>query len=86
MKKIVMYRTRACPFCVAAERLLRHKGAEFDEVYLDDHPDRRSFTAEILPGHRSVPLIVIDEEPIGGFDTLRELDMRGALDLALGVG
>lgn len=80
-----MYRTRSCPFCVAAERLLLHKGVTFDQVYLDDHPDRRSFTAGILPGHYSVPLVVIDEEPIGGFDTMQELESRGALDPALGV-
>lgn len=78
--KIVVYRTRSCPFCVAAETLLRSKGLEFEEVYLDDDPDRRGTTAKILPGHHTVPLVVIDSEPIGGFTELQALDARGGLD------
>lgn len=80
-----MYRTSGCPYCVAAERLLRAKNVEFDQVLLDDHPDRRGFTASILPGHYSVPLVVIDEKPVGGFDDLQALESRGALDEVIGV-
>lgn len=78
--RITVYRTAACPFCVAAEQLLEAKGVRFDQIYLDDHPDRRSFVAKILPGHRTVPLILIDGKAIGGFDQLRQLDSNGGLD------
>lgn len=78
--KVTMYRTRSCPFCVAAEDFLDARGVEFDQVYLDDHPDRRSFVASILPGHHTVPLIVIGDEPVGGYDSLRELDNQGLLE------
>ena len=78
--KITMYRTRGCPFCIAAEDLLEARGLVFDQVYLDDHPDRSAFTAAILPGHGTVPLIVLDDDPLGGFDRLRELDAQGELE------
>ncbi len=68
--KVTVYRTSTCPFCVAAERLLKTHGVEFEEVLLDDHPDRRGFTETIKPGHRSVPLVVIDDTPLGGLDDL----------------
>jgi len=86
MTNITMYRTRLCPFCTAAERLLGQKGVEFEQVWLDDHPDRRGFVASILPGHRTVPLVVVDGEPLGGYQELVELDERGELDARLGLG
>lgn len=83
--KITMYRTRGCPFCVGAEQMLRDKGVDFEQVYLDDHDDRRSFLSRIKPGHRTVPLLVVDGEAIGGFDDMRALDAQGELDRKLGV-
>lgn len=80
---ITVYRTQGCPFCVAAEQLLRGKGVEFEEVYLDSHPDRRGFVAEIKPGHTTVPLVVVGDQPLGGYDDLMALESRGALDAAL---
>lgn len=76
---VVVYRTRTCPFCTAAEDLLKARGIAFDEIHLDDSPDRRAATSAILPGHTTVPLILIDDEPIGGFDALRAMDRSGAL-------
>ena len=81
--KITMYRTRGCPFCVAAEDLLEARGVAFDQVYLDDHPDRRGFVANIKPGHRTVPLVVVGDAPVGGFDDLRALDAAGRLEAVL---
>lgn len=78
--KVTVYRTATCPFCIAAVDLLREHGVAFEEVALDSHPDRRAFTASIKPGHRTVPLIVIDGQPIGGFDDLAALAADGGLD------
>jgi len=76
---VVVYRTRSCPFCVGAEQLLRQRNVAFEEIYLDDHPDRRQATSAIKPGHYTVPLVVIEGEPLGGFDDLRAADARGEL-------
>ncbi len=78
--RITLYRTARCPFCIAAEELLEAKGVPFEQVYLDDHPDHRGFVEKILPGHRTVPLVLVDGEAIGGFDELRQLDSSGGLD------
>ncbi len=76
---VVVYRTRTCPFCIAAEDLLQARGIAFDEIHLDESPDRRAVTAAILPGHTTVPLVLIDDQPIGGYDALRALDRSGEL-------
>ncbi len=78
--KVTVYRTRYCPFCVAADRMLRKLGIDFEEVALDDHADRQGFTASILPGHYTVPLIVIDDAPIGGYQELMALESEGRLE------
>jgi glutaredoxin 3 len=76
---VTVYRTRSCPFCIMAETLLREQKIPFEEIFLDDHPNRRAFTSEILPGHYTVPLVVVGDLPIGGLDQLRELQSRGEL-------
>jgi glutaredoxin 3 len=78
--RVVVYRTRACPYCIAADDLLRQRGIDFDEIYLDDHPDRGALTSSILTGHRTVPLVVIDGQPIGGFRELSAMQESGGLD------
>jgi glutaredoxin 3 len=76
---VKMYRTRSCPFCIAAAEFLTARKIAFEEEFLDGHPDRRAFTAGILPGHHTVPLVVIGGRPIGGLDALQALDAQGRL-------
>lgn len=78
-----MYRIEQCPHCIAAETLLREQGVSFEQIYLDDHPDRRAFTAAIKPGHTTVPLVVVDGRPIGGRSDLEALQARGELKRVL---
>jgi glutaredoxin 3 len=82
MAKVVMYTTRYCPYCMRAKRLLRHKGAPFEEIDVgDDDALRDKMAAE--SGRRSVPQILINGRAIGGFDELHALDQRGELDVLL---
>jgi glutaredoxin 3 len=83
---IKMYRTRSCPFCVMAAQLLDGMGIEFEEISLDGHANRREFTNSILPGHYTVPLVMVGEQAIGGFDELRALQAAGTLAETLGQG
>ena len=78
-ERVVVYRTSRCPFCVAAEQLLDQHGIPIQQIYLDDHPDRRGFTSSILPGHRTVPLVLIDDQAIGGYQELQALAEAGGL-------
>lgn len=79
MPDITMYCTAICPYCIAAERLLRAKGvADILKVRVDLEPARRTEMTE-RTGRRTVPQIYIDAFHVGGFDDLSELDRAGRL-------
>jgi len=79
MKRIRIYTTRWCGFCVRAKTLLDSKGLPYEEVHLDDDPAFRQ-TVFDLTGGWTVPQILIDERPIGGYSELWRLDRDGRLD------
>jgi glutaredoxin 3 len=74
-----MYTTRWCGYCVRAKALLDGKGIPYDEVSLDDDPAFRQRLLD-LTGNWTVPQILIDGEPIGGYTELWRLDRDGGLD------
>jgi glutaredoxin 3 len=80
MPLVSMYCTAVCPYCVAAERLLKSKGVEnIDKIRIDLQPGRRMEMME-RTGRRTVPQIYIDGRHVGGFDDLAALDAAGGLD------
>ena len=79
MGNITLYTTRWCGYCVRAKALLDDKGVPYDEVALDDDPHFRRKLMD-LTGGWTVPQIVIDKEPIGGYAELWRLDRTGQLD------
>jgi glutaredoxin 3 len=79
MARITMYTTRRCGYCVRAKVLLDSKGIEYEEISLEGEPNFRERLAE-LTGGWTVPQIVIDDEPIGGFVELWQLEKSGRLD------
>lgn len=79
MQKITMYCTAVCPYCVAAERLLKSKGVEtIDKIRVDLEPQLREEMID-RTGRRTVPQIYIGETHVGGFDDLSALDKAGGL-------
>ena len=82
MPRIRMYTTRWCGYCVRAQALLDAKGLAYAEIALDGDPGFRKTLLE-LTGGRSVPQILIDDRPIGGYTELWRLDVTGALDETL---
>jgi glutaredoxin 3 len=82
VKKVVMYSTRVCPFCVMAKRLLQVKGVAIEEIRVDDDCGRREEMMRIT-GRRTVPQIFIGETHVGGSDDLHALDRAGKLDALL---
>jgi glutaredoxin 3 len=75
---VKVYSTSWCGSCVAAKRLLDARAIPYTEVNLDDDPAFRAKLIE-LTGRFTVPQIFIGDNPIGGFDQLRELDRSGRL-------
>ena len=74
-----MYTTAWCGFCARAKALLEAKGLPYDEVRVDDDPAFRALLLE-LTGGWTVPQILIDGRPIGGYSELRQLEREGRLD------
>ena len=80
--RIRMYTTQWCGYCVRAKALLDGKGIAYDEIALDDDPAFRERLRE-LTGGWTVPQILIDGNPIGGYTELWRLDRDGRLDALL---
>jgi glutaredoxin 3 len=74
-----MYSTRWCGYCVRAKALLESRGIAYEELSLDDDPAFRQ-TVFDRTGGWTVPQILIDGKPIGGYVELWRLDQAGALD------
>jgi glutaredoxin 3 len=78
MARIQMYTTRWCGYCVRAKALLQSRGLEYEEIQMDEDPAFRQKLFD-LTGGWTVPQILIDREPIGGYTELWRLDRDGSL-------
>ncbi|SEQ24797.1 glutaredoxin 3 [Solimonas aquatica] len=79
MKRVLMYTTQVCPYCVMAKRLLGSKGVAIEEVRVDQEPGLREEMMRITQ-RRTVPQIFIGETHVGGFEDLQALERAGKLD------
>jgi glutaredoxin 3 len=79
MARIRVYSTRWCGYCVRAKALLESRGIEYEEISLDSDPAFRRKLFD-LTGGWTVPQILIDGRPIGGYTELWRLDRDGGLD------
>ncbi|QQR79956.1 MAG: glutathione S-transferase N-terminal domain-containing protein [Deltaproteobacteria bacterium] len=73
--KIKIYTTDDCPYCVAAKNLLKRKNLAFEEV--DVSADDEFDALVKKTGMKTVPQIFCDEQLIGGFQELTQLDREG---------
>ena len=58
--------------------MLSDRGLEFEEINIEEEGWSRDDLFE-LTGGRTVPQIIINEKPIGGYDDLLKLDSIGEL-------
>jgi glutaredoxin 3 len=83
--KVEMYSKWGCPYCVAAKRLFEAKGVAYEEYDVTMGGPKRVEMLERVPGAVTVPQILIDDKPYGGFDDVSALDRQGKLDPLLGL-
>lgn len=76
--QIKIYTKGYCSFCYAAKNLLTKRGLEFEEISLSGNSSTEKEMQE-LTGRRTVPQILINNKPIGGYTELVEMDMDGEL-------
>ncbi len=82
MPRIQIYAKSWCPYCQMAKRLLAGKGQQWQEVDIEDEPERQGEMIE-RSGRTTVPQIWIGDTHIGGFEDLSRLDASGELDRLL---
>ena len=80
VSKVIVYKSRFCGYCTAAIRFLQNEKKQEVEVIdlSNDHAKRMELVKQT--GHRTVPLIFVGEEFIGGYDDMIALDRKGGLD------
>lgn len=78
MKKVEFYSADWCPFCMRAKALLDSRGIEYEEINVDRIPGFREKLVE-MTGRMTIPQIIIDGEPVGGYDDIAALDRAGEL-------
>ena len=84
MKKIDIYTTSYCPFCVKAKSLLNKKNIQFSEIDVSNNESLREKMSAMANGARSVPQIFADNIHIGDCDKIYKLDQEKKLDKLLG--
>ena len=79
MKKVVIYSTRICPYCVRAKNFFTKKDIPYEDIMIDQNPKEIKIMME-RSKRQSVPQIFIGDYHVGGFDDLIEHDMDGKLE------
>ena len=78
MSRVTIYTTEPCGFCRVAKSLLAKRNVAFNEVNLAKDPSGRAELVRIT-GMMTFPQVVIDDEPIGGYQELVHADRTGRL-------
>tara|TARA_S200000501_G_scaffold107422_1_gene100806 strand:- start:252 stop:506 length:255 start_codon:yes stop_codon:yes gene_type:complete len=79
MKKIFIYTGPVCNYCDAAKRLFKRNNLEFSEVDISTGPEILDQMISKSNGKRTIPQIFFDDEHIGGYTELRELEKEKKL-------
>ena len=79
MKTVVVYSGPLCTFCEAAKRLLDRNNIKFKEIDISKQDGLRDEMIKKSNGKRTIPQIFFDDDHIGGYLELRELEKRGEL-------
>jgi len=79
MKKITIYTGPVCNYCDAAKRLLKRNNLEFNEIDISSGPEVLNEMINKTNGKRTIPQIFFDNEHIGGYVEMRELEKNNKL-------
>jgi glutaredoxin 3 len=78
-RKITVYTSEGCPYCVQAKRLLKERGVPFQEILLGWDDDAGWDNLTQRSGMKTVPQIFADDSLIGGYQELAAMDNQDAL-------
>jgi len=76
-KRVVVYSTSTCPFCIRAKQFLNDNNIHFENIDVGENPEKAQEMMD-KSGQMGVPVLDIDGEIIIGFDKAK---IRGALGI-----
>ena len=79
MKNIIVYSGPMCGFCDAAKRLLTRNNLSYTEIDVSLKEGLREEMIKKANGRRTIPQIFFNNDHIGGYQELRELEKSGQL-------
>jgi len=79
MRKVTVYTTEPCSFCVRVKGILKSRGVDYEEVNLAKDPTGRVELVQ-RTGMMSFPQVLIDGELLGGFSEVQSAADDGRLD------
>lgn len=79
--KVVVFSATYCPYCVKAKDAIASVGEEPKVVELDEHPDGRAIHQVVvqMTGQRTVPVVFVGGQNIGGGDDTARMAASGEL-------
>ena len=79
MKKITIHTGPVCNYCDAAKKLLKRNSLKFNEIDISSGPEVLNEMITRTSGKRTIPQIFFDNEHIGGYVEIRELEKNKKL-------
>ena len=79
MKNVVIYTGPFCNYCDAAKRLLERNNLEFTDIDVSTKEGLRDEMTKKANGRRTIPQIFFNDEHVGGYQELRDLEKSGKL-------
>jgi len=76
MRKVTVYSTKNCPYCRMAKAFLDKHGVPYDSIDVGENTDAAKKMID-LSGQRGVPVILVDQEVIIGFDSQKLNELFG---------
>jgi len=71
MNNYVIYTQENCVYCVKAKELIKDKGHTYTEYVLGRDISKTDLF-EMFPGVKTVPIVVLDGQKLGGYQELTE--------------
>ena len=68
MRKVTVYSTKNCPYCRMAKAFLDKHNVPYESIDVGENTDAAKKMID-LSGQRGVPVILVDDEVIVGFDS-----------------
>ncbi|PIU40883.1 MAG: NrdH-redoxin [Candidatus Omnitrophica bacterium CG07_land_8_20_14_0_80_42_15] len=66
-RKVRVYSTPSCPYCIRAKQFLKDNNVEFEDIDVSLNPEKGQEMIDVS-GQMGVPVLIIDGKIIVGFD------------------